>query len=165
VIALSLFQKVKIMSNNFDSIKNPVAGAQAAADNLKQKTAELKQKLINLGVGGLAIVIGSVLISFVIGSWWSFVPVCIVVGAVIGSPAGQSYAYGLAAMTLLWSTYAMIINSANGGVLTSKIGELLGGAVSGTQLIYVTGLLGGIVGGFATMLGATFRDLLRKEPA
>ena len=151
------------MFDKLKNFKNPVADVQGNVADLQQKSADFKEKLLNLGKGAIAIVAGSILISFVSGSWWAFVPICVLVGAVIGQTPPQSYAYGLAAMTLLWGVYAGFLSNANGGLMAGRISELLGGAVSGTQLLYVTGLLGGILGGFATMLGATARDLMRKD--
>ncbi|MEN9609343.1 MAG: hypothetical protein RLZZ628_157 [Bacteroidota bacterium] len=151
------------MFDKLKSFKNQAADIQGQADELKQKSADFKEKLLNLGTGAIAVIVGSILISFVSGSWWAFVPVCALVGAVVGQTPAQSYAYGLAAMTLLWGVYAGFLSNANGGVLVGRISELLGGKVSGTQLVYVTGLLGGVLGGFATMLGAMARDLVRKD--
>jgi hypothetical protein len=151
------------MFDKLKSFKDQATNVQGSVAELQQKSADFKEKLLNLGKGGIAVVVGSILISFVSGSWWAFVPVCALVGAVIGQTPAQSYAYGLAAMTLLWGVYAGFLSNANGGLMVGRISELLGGAVSGTQLLYVTGLLGGILGGFATMLGATARDLMRKD--
>jgi hypothetical protein len=151
------------MFDKLKSFKNQAADIQGQADELKQKSAAFKEKLLGLGKGAIAVIVGSILISFVSGSWWAFVPICALVGAVVGQTPAQSYAYGLAAMTLLWGVYAGFLSNANGGIMVGRISQLLGGAVSGTQLLYVTGLLGGLLGGFATMLGATARDLFRKD--
>ncbi|MEY4933729.1 MAG: hypothetical protein RIS64_88 [Bacteroidota bacterium] len=151
------------MFDKLKSFKNPIADAQGNAADLQQKSADFKEKLLNLGKGAIVIVVGSILISFVSGSWWAFVPICVLVGAVIGQTPAQSYAYGMAAITLLWGIYAGFLSNANGGIMVGKISELLGGKVSGAQLIQVTALLGGILGGFSTMLGATARDLMRKD--
>jgi hypothetical protein len=94
--------------------------------------------------------------------WWSIAIVCFGVGAWLNDSPGKSYALGMAAVTLLWSGYAGFLNNANGGLLASKISELFKGKVSGTQLIFVSGLIGGLVGGFATMTGAYFRQLIVK---
>jgi hypothetical protein len=151
-----MFDKLKDFKNQATDIQGNVA-------ELQQKSADFKEKLLNLGTGAIAVIVGSILISFVLGSWWAFVPVCVLVGAVIGQTPAQSYAYGLTAVTLLWGTYAGFLSNANGGLLVGRISELLGGVVSGTQLVYITGLLGGFLGGFSTMLGATARDLMRKH--
>jgi hypothetical protein len=95
--------------------------------------------------------------------WWSIAIVCFGVGAWLNDSPGKSYALGMAAVTLLWSGYAGFLNNANGGLLAGKISELFQGKVSGTQLIFVSGLIGGLVGGFATMTGAYFRRLIVKE--
>jgi hypothetical protein len=151
------------MFDKLKSFKNQATDIQGNIAELQQKSANFKEKLLNLGTGALAIIVGSILISFVSGNWWAFVPVCALIGAVVGQTPAQSYAYGLTAMTLLWGTYAGFLSNANEGLMVGRISELLGGAVSGTQLLYVTGLLGGFLGGFATMLGATARDLMRKD--
>jgi hypothetical protein len=151
------------MFDKLKSFKDQATNVQGNVAELQQKSAAFKEKLLGLGKGAIAVIIGSILISFISGSWWAFVPVCVLVGAVIGQTPAQSYAYGLAAMTLLWGVYAGFLSNANGGLMVGKISELLGGIVTAPQLLSATGFLGGILGGFGTMLGATARDLMRKD--
>jgi uncharacterized membrane protein YjjP (DUF1212 family) len=59
--------------------------------------------------------------------------------------------------------YAGWQSSSNGGIMSGSIANLFGGKISGTQLIFFTGLLGGLVGGLAAMTGTLLRDLFKKE--
>ncbi len=93
--------------------------------------------------------------------WWSIALVCIGVGALMGNTPANSFAQGLAAVTLLWSAYAGFLDHANAGLLSSKISALFQNKVSGTQLIFVTGFIGGLVGGFSSMTGAYLRQILQ----
>ena len=68
-----------------------------------------------------------------------------------------------ATVEYLGTAYAGWQSSANGGIVSTSLSDIFNGAVSGTQLIFATGLIGGLVGGFATMAGTLFRDLFKKE--
>jgi hypothetical protein len=88
--------------------------------------------------------------------WWIIGVVCFGVGAWNSDTAVKSYLFGMAGVTLLWTGYAGFMDHANGSILSTKIGELIG-KKSGTQMIFLTGLIGGIVGGLSTMSGSLFR--------
>lgn len=93
--------------------------------------------------------------------WWIIV---IVTGLVAfyfsGSPV-VSFWGGFAAGTLLWTCYAGYLNAANQGVLAEKIGQLFMG-MSSFQLICISGLLGGLLGGFGALTGSLGKQLFQK---
>ena len=128
------------------------------------KEHSLMDKIKALAKGvALIFVIGG-LSQYFLPWWWIIVPVAALVGYFLGQTAGQSYAYGFIAVLLLWSIMAGYLSNANGGVLSGRIADLLGnGKISGLQLIFLTGIIGGILGGFGAMTGAMLKDLLRKE--
>jgi hypothetical protein len=66
-------------------------------------------------------------------------------------------------MFLVWSLYAAYQSSENGGLITNTIAGMLGGTFSGGQLIFVTGTLGGLVTGLATISGTLLRQMVKKE--
>lgn len=74
--------------------------------------------------------------------------------------SAASFAAGFAAATLLWSTYAGILNAINLSLLSSKMGELF--HLNGTYLTYLTGLVGGLLGGLGAMTGSLCRKLFVK---
>jgi hypothetical protein len=75
--------------------------------------------------------------------------------------SSASFAAGLAAGTLLWSSYAGFLNSANLSALSGMMGELF--KTNGAYLVYVTGLAGGLLGGLGAMTGTLARKMFEKE--
>jgi hypothetical protein len=119
------------------------------------------EKIKELGIAGGAIfVLGFAAQSFL--PWWSIAVVAFLVGVWQSESALKSFTYGTAAVTLLWLIYAGYQNQQNGGLISEAMAQMLGGAISGTQLMIVTGLIGGIVGGVAAMTGTFFRQVLAK---
>jgi hypothetical protein len=129
---------------------------------VKEDNKSFMDKIKDLGIGGLAILLLGVLAQLLF-PWWSIAIVAFYVGFWVHDSPQKSMAYGTAAVTLLWTIYAGWQSSANSGIMSGAISNLFGGKISGTQLIFFTGLLGGIVGGLAAMTGTLLRDLFKKE--
>jgi hypothetical protein len=128
-------------------------------DNIINKGESFIEKIKALGIGGGAIAILGFLAQIQF-EWWSIALVAFFVGAVLGKTPALSFAYGTAAVTFLWATYAGIQASTNNNIISNMMGNMLGGALTGMQLVMATGLIGGLVGGFATMAGAQLRELI-----
>ena len=121
--------------------------------------ASMMDSLISLGSAALFLIIGG----FAVQSffpWWSIVIVGFIGGAFFSKTWGGGFVIGLLAFSTLWAVYAAFQSASNNNLMSSNISNLLGGAVSATYLSYVSGLVGGLVGGFATASGALFRKLL-----
>lgn len=131
-------------------------------NNLKSQGESLKEKIIALRKGGAAMLILG-LIAQMYFPWWSIAVVGFLVGLWAHESPSKSFAYGTAAMTFLWAAYGGIQSSANAGIMNASIAKMLGGAISGTQLIFITGLVGGLVGGMSAMTGTMLRNLIAKE--
>ena len=112
-----------------------------------------------LGITGI-IVIGFVAQSFF--EWWVIAVVAAIVGAFIRLNNVQSYLVGFLGVFLLWGAYAAFMNSGNDGILANKIGAMLGG-LGAYQMVLVTAILGGIMGGFAALTGSLGRNLLQPK--
>ena len=104
------------------------------------------------------IVLGFAVQSFL--PWWSIVLVAVIIGAAFKFSSLQSYLIGFLGVSLLWGIYATFLNNANDGILAEKIGVLFGD-LGVTQLIIVTALLGGIIGGLGALTGKLGRGLLK----
>jgi hypothetical protein len=63
-----------------------------------------------------------------------------------------SFLAGLVGVGLLWCIMAVYLDSSTGSVITSKVAAILPTKTVG-WLIVVTAVIGGLVGGFATMTG------------
>ncbi|RMG87267.1 MAG: hypothetical protein D6714_02720 [Bacteroidetes bacterium] len=96
--------------------------------------------------------------------WWIILVVAGLAGFLFNfknSLAG--YFAGFVAVSLLWGGYAGYLDAQNMGVLSSKMGALFGG-MPGSKLVWVTGLLGGFLGGLACMAGNLGRKIFEKQP-
>jgi len=107
-------------------------------------------------------VIGIIILGFTVQSflpWWSIAIVAAILGAAFKLNNLQSYLVGFLGVFLLWGCYAAFMNNANDGILAERMGELFG-KLGAIQLVFVTALLGGIIGGFGALTGNLGRNLL-----
>ena len=107
-------------------------------------------------------IIGIIVLGFFIQSvlpWWTIAIVAAIIGASIKFTNLQSYAVGFIGVFLLWGIYAGFINNANEGILAIRMGALFGG-LGAYQMVLVTALLGGIIGGFGALTGRLGKNLL-----
>lgn len=101
-------------------------------------------------------------LSFIAGlyaPWWSIAVISFVVALLIKQRYGLAFISGFLGIFLLWVILAFWIDAKNNGVLSHKIAELFPLGGSSVLLILVTGLVGGLVGGFAAMSGSSIRPL------
>jgi len=91
--------------------------------------------------------------------WWTIAPVCFLVSAVIPQKRGIAFLTGFLAVFLLWAGMSFMISSLNEHILAHRMSLLMLKKDSPVLLILLTGLIGGVVGGFAALSGS----LLRKR--
>ncbi|MCB0522683.1 MAG: hypothetical protein H6577_13705 [Lewinellaceae bacterium] len=89
-----------------------------------------------------------------------------VIAAVVGllfryENSAASFAAGFAAGSLLWGTYAGLLNSGNLSFLSNMLGELF--KTNGAYLVYATGLIGGLLGGMGAITGTLARKMFEKD--
>lgn len=107
----------------------------------------------------IAIVL-TALLAFVSGlflPWWGIAITSLLVAVIIHQKAGKAFLAGLLGVLLLWAALAWWIDSKNNGVLSKKIANVLPLGGNSLVLIFVTGLIGGLVAGFAAMSGSYLR--------
>ena len=100
------------------------------------------------------------LLAFIFGlyfAWWSIAIASFLAAIMVYQPAGKAFLAGFLAVFLVWAGLAWWINSANNSILSSRIGELLGVGANPGLLIFITGLIGGLVAGLVAMTGTYFR--------
>ncbi|MGC4234202.1 MAG: hypothetical protein QM594_14575 [Niabella sp.] len=93
-------------------------------------------------------------ISFIAGlylPWWSIALVSFMIALLIHQRPLASFISGFAGIFVLWVIIASFINAANHSILANRIGEMLGIGQNPALLIFITALIGGLVGGFAAL--------------
>ena len=109
----------------------------------------------------IAALLLTALLSFVSGlymPWWSLAIMAFLVAVLIHQKAGKAFLSGFLALFVLWGFLALWIDIRNTHILSARVGELLGLGSNALLLILVTGLIGGLVSGFAAMSGSYFRS-------
>lgn len=89
--------------------------------------------------------------------WWSIAVAAFIVAVAIPQKPGKAFLSGFLGLFLLWISLALYIDMGNQHILSMKIAELLFKSHSHALIMGVTGLVAGLVGGFAAMSGAYLR--------
>lgn len=102
------------------------------------------------------------IVSFLAGlylPWWSIAIIAFLVALFIHQKPLSSFFSGFLGVFLLWIILSSFINAANGDILAERIAGMFGLGTNRTLLIIITGLVGGLVAGFAALTAS----YLRKE--
>ena len=92
--------------------------------------------------------------------WWTPGLVALCFGAIYNEMSSlKSFSMGFLAIFLLWAIWSIYSNSVNDGILSSRIGDLLG-VLNGFSVIVITALIGGLLGGLGAVAGKLSRDAL-----
>jgi hypothetical protein len=157
---LPKYPKIKKMKERIiDFIKSKLS---PAAILLGAKNAMLSLYEAVLKGGPLAIV-GFIASYFF--AWWGVAVVMFFYTAFQKEMNVKSaFGIGLTTGILLWSVYAIFLNSANEGFLASKIGSMLtggvGSGISASQLIQITSVMGGLIAAMGAVTGVYARELV-----
>lgn len=101
--------------------------------------------------------LASILLQFVL-PWWSLALAAFFIGIAIKQSAFLAFLSGLLGTAIIWWGYAWIIDTQTASLLSQKIALLLQ-IGSPVALLFVGGVLAGIVGGFAAASGGELRKL------
>jgi hypothetical protein len=91
--------------------------------------------------------------------WWSIAIVAFIIPVLIPQGHLASFISGFVALFLLWGILSLWISISNGNILAHRVSLLIFKANNPYLLIFVTGLIGALVAGFAALTGS----FLRKE--
>jgi hypothetical protein len=94
--------------------------------------------------------------------WWGFAITSLLVAVLVHQKAGKAFLAGFLGIFLLWAGLAWWIDMKNNGILSHKIAQILPLSGNSLLLIIVTGVLGGLVAGFAAMSGSYLRASTRS---
>ncbi|MEQ8361358.1 MAG: hypothetical protein RIF39_15360 [Cyclobacteriaceae bacterium] len=84
--------------------------------------------------------------------WWTMAIGAFLVGFVFSNTGFKSFLSGFISIGLLWLGLALYVDNATQSILTEKISQLFP-----LNLFVLTSLIGGLVGGFASMTGALLK--------
>jgi len=90
--------------------------------------------------------------------WWSFAITNLIVAIAIPQKPLISFVSGALAVGLLWACLSMIIDQSNHHILATKVASILPMKGSYVLLILVTSIVGGLVGGLASLTGSFLRS-------
>src|SRR5215217_3173092 len=105
-------------------------------------------------------IILTALLSFVGGlflPWWSIAIAAFFVALIIPQFPWKAFISGFLGVFLLWAIIAWWIDSKNQGILSSRIAQLFHVGSSGVMMIFISALIGGLIGGFAALSGSYLR--------
>jgi hypothetical protein len=96
----------------------------------------------------------TVLLAYALGlylDWWSIAIAAFVVALVLRQRPDISFASGSVAILLLWGGYSIFLNQRNGGLLAEKVAFILPLKGNVPLLLFITALVGALVGGMAAL--------------
>ena len=91
--------------------------------------------------------------------WWSIAIGGFLVALLIPLRAGLAFLAGFLALFILWAAVSFWLSASNNHILGHRISLLIIKSDNPVLLVLITGLIGGLVAGFASMTGS----LLRKS--
>ena len=106
------------------------------------------------------------LLAFISGlflPWWGIALASLLVALIVHQRAGKAFFAGFLGVLFLWVGLAWWMDMKNNGILSAKIANVLPLGGNTLLLIGVTGLVGGLVAGFAAMAGSYLRASPRKN--
>ena len=91
--------------------------------------------------------------------WWAIAIAAFTVAVAIVQAPWKSFITGFLALFLLWAIMAWWISYTNNDLLADKVSVMILKQKSAFMLVLVTGLIGGLVGGFGALTGSLVRKL------
>jgi len=108
------------------------------------------------------------LLSFVSGlylPWWSIAFAAFIVSALIRQKPFMSFLSGFLGVFLLWEILAWWIDTMNESILSQKVAQILPLGGSSILLIFLSSLIGALVGGFAGLAASYLPKWFETEAA
>ena len=115
----------------------------------------------NFFLSALVILILGNLCSFGL-PWWAMAPIAAFVVWLFPQSSVGAFLSGFLGGILLWGLHAYLLNTANGGVFSTKIGQIFQGLTS-NNLLFATALMGGLLAAFGALTGQWAYDLRAKS--
>lgn len=90
--------------------------------------------------------------------WWSFVITNLIIAIALPIKPAHSFLAGALGVGALWTGLAFGIDVANNHILSTKVAQILPLGGSYIALISITGLVGALLGGLASLSGSFVRQ-------
>jgi hypothetical protein len=104
----------------------------------------------------------SYLVTMFYPSWWSVVIITFIIGFSFKIKNWVAFLAGFIAISILWAGFATFIDIQNDAILSKKVANLFQLPQS-NYLIYITGFIGGLLGGMGSITGRLFRNVLFED--
>lgn len=97
--------------------------------------------------------------------WWYIVITGLGIGYLCKLKPRLSFLLGTLSVFILWFAYSYWLDKQGGAILSPKLTELFAPLTSGStlNLFLITGIIGGLVSGIATLTGALFYTNFTKK--
>lgn len=110
----------------------------------------------------------TVLLAFIAGilsfsPWWGFAIAAFIIALLVHQKAGKAFLSGFLGLFILWAGLAWWLDMKNNSVLSQKIANVLPLNGNSILLILITGIVAGLVAGFAAMSGSYLRSSSPKS--
>jgi len=111
------------------------------------------------------IAIGAVAVAVVghFGPWWVGLPCIAAVEWFMGRRGGYPFIAGFYSMALPWMVMALWLDVANGRTLSTRVSALFSLPDFPFLLVLLTGLIGGLLGGWAGITTAWIRNFFDRD--
>jgi hypothetical protein len=90
--------------------------------------------------------------------WFSFVLSNLLIAVLIPQKPAAAFLSGALGVAFVWAGLSIYIDSANNHILSSKVAQILPLGGSYQKLIFITILLGFLLGGLASLTGSFLKD-------
>jgi hypothetical protein len=95
--------------------------------------------------------------------WWTMAIIVAIAAYLYGINKGLAFAMGFGAIFSLWYGMAIFSDLQFDSPMSTLIGNIFG-SISRTLVYTMTATVGGLVGGFSSLVGAWARELIRIPP-
>ncbi len=95
--------------------------------------------------------------------WWSVVGCAFLVGLLLPTKGFNDFLSGFLGVGLLWLIFAWMVDAETNSILTRQMAPMLF-LNNALVVVAVTGLLGGLAGGFGALSGSQLRRIFMQEP-
>lgn len=93
--------------------------------------------------------------------WWAVAAIAFAMSVYAGTRPAQAFWSGFGAIFLVWTVIALFKSIPNNHMLAKRVAELFG-LPNWIVLLFVTALIGGLVGGLAALAGLYVKRVFEK---